>query len=59
MEVTAGSSSSDLSKKVEEAKQQLESVCNDARVNNADEARQSYDARREAQQSIARQKEIK
>jgi DNA repair exonuclease SbcCD ATPase subunit len=59
MEVTAGSSSSDLSKKVEEAKQQLDAVCHDAGVNNADEARQSYDARRGAQQSIARQKEIK
>jgi predicted ATP-dependent endonuclease of OLD family len=59
MEVTAGSSSSDLSKKVEEAKQKLDAVCNDAGVNNADEARQSYDARREALQSIARQKEIK
>ena len=58
MEVTAGSSSSDLSKKVEEAKQKLDAVCNDAGVSNADEARQSYDARREAQQSIARQKEI-
>ena len=58
MEVTAGSSSSDLSKKVEEAKQKLDTVCNDAGVNNADEARQSYDVRREAQQSIARQKTI-
>jgi len=58
MEVTAGSSSSDLSKKVEEAKQKLNAVCNDAGVSNADEARQSYDARREAQQSMARQKEI-
>ena len=58
MEVTAGSGSSDLSKKVEEAKQKLDAVCNDAGVSNADEARQSYDARREAQQSIARQKEI-
>ena len=58
MEVTAGSSSSDLSKKVEEVKQKLNAVCNDAGVSNADEARQSYDARREAQQSIARQKEI-
>ena len=58
MEVTAGASSSDLSKKVEEAKQKLDAVCNDAGVSNADEARQSYDARREAQQSIARQKEI-
>jgi len=58
MEVTAGSSSSDLSKKVEEAKQMLDAACNNAGVSNADEARQSYDARREAQQSIARQKEI-
>lgn len=57
MEVTAGSSSSDLSKKVEEAKQKLEDVCNAAGVSNADKARQSYDARREAQQSITRQKE--
>ena len=44
MEVTAGSSSSDLSKKVEEAKQKLDAVCNDAGVSNPDEARQSYDA---------------
>ena len=58
MEVTAGSSSSDLLKKVEEAKQKLDTVCNDAGVSNADEARQSYDARREAQRSLARQKEI-
>jgi len=58
MSVTAGSSSSDLSKKVEEAKQKLDAVCNDAGVSNADEARQSYDTRREARQSLARQKEI-
>ena len=58
MEVTAGSGSSDLSKKVEEAKQKLDAVCNDAGVSNADEARQSYDARREAKQSITRHKEI-
>jgi len=58
MEVTAGSSSSDLSKMVQEAKQKLDAVCNDAGVDNADDARQSYDARREAQQSITRQKEI-
>ncbi|MBW1867993.1 MAG: hypothetical protein JRI73_01570, partial [Deltaproteobacteria bacterium] len=57
MEVTAGASSSDLSKKVEGAKQKLDAVCNGAGVSNADEARQSYDARREAQQSMARQKE--
>ena len=58
MEVTAGSSSADLSKKVEEAKQKLDAVCKEAGVSKADEARQSYDARREAQQSVARQKEI-
>jgi DNA repair exonuclease SbcCD ATPase subunit len=58
MEVTAGSSSSDLSKKVEEAKQKLDAACNDAGVSNADEAKQSYDVRREAQRSIARQKKI-
>ena len=58
MEVTAGSSSSDLSRHVEEAKQKLDAACNDAGVSNADEATQSYNARREAQQSIARQKEI-
>ena len=58
MEVTAGASSSDLSKKVQEVKQKLDAICNDAGVGNADEARQSYDARREAQQTIARRKEI-
>lgn len=56
MEVTAGSSSSDLSKKVEETKRKLETLCHDAGIGNADEARHSYDARREAQQSIAREK---
>ena len=58
MEVTAGASSSDLTRKVEQAKQKLDAVCNGAGVSNADEARQSYDARREAQQSIARHREI-
>ena len=58
MEVTAGSSSSDLSQKVEESKQKLDTVCNDVGVRNADDARQSYDARRQAQQSMARQKKI-
>ena len=58
MEVTAGSGSSELSKKVEETKQKLDALCNDAGVSNADEARQSYDVRREALQAIARQKEI-
>jgi hypothetical protein len=58
MEVTAGSSSSELLKKVEEAKQKLDALCNDAGVGNADEARQSYDTRREAQRSLTRQKEI-
>ncbi len=58
MEMTAGSSSSDLSRKVEEAIEKLDALCNVAGVSNADEARQSYDARREAQKSIARQKDI-
>jgi len=58
MDLTAGSSSSDLLKRVEEAKQKLDAACNDAGVSNADEARQSFDARREAQQAIARRKEI-
>ena len=58
MEVAAGSSSADLSKKVEGAQQKLNALCNEAGVSNADEARQSYDARREAQRSLARQKEI-
>lgn len=58
MEVTAGASSSDLSKMFQDAKQKLHAVCNDAGVSNANEARQSYDVRREAQQSIARQKDI-
>jgi DNA repair exonuclease SbcCD ATPase subunit len=58
MDLTAGSSSSDLLKRVEEAKQKLDAACNDAGVNNADEARQSFEARREAQQTIARRKEI-
>ena len=58
MDLTAGSSSSDLLKRVEEAKQKLDAACNDAGVSNADEARQSFEARREAQQTIARRKEI-
>ena len=58
IEVTAGSSSSDLAKKVEEAKQKLDTACHGAGVSNGDEARQSYDVRREAQRSLARQNEI-
>ncbi len=58
MEMTAGSSSSDLSRKVEETIQNLDALCNVAGVSNADEAKQSYDARREAQKSLARQKDI-
>lgn len=58
MELTAGFSSSNLLKKVEDAKQKLDTTCNDAGVSNADEARQSFEARREAQQTIARRKEI-
>jgi len=58
VEVTAGSSSAELLRKVEEAKQKLDALCKDAGVNNADEARQSYDVRLEAQRSIVRQKDI-
>ncbi|MBW2662650.1 MAG: AAA family ATPase [Deltaproteobacteria bacterium] len=58
MELIAGSSLSNLLKKVEDAKQKLDAACNDAGVSNANEARQSFDVRREAQQSIARQKKI-
>ena len=58
MDLTAGSSSSDLLKKVNEAKQKLGALCNNAGVSNTDEARQSFEARREAQQSIARRKEV-
>ena len=58
VEVTAGSSSSDLSTKVEEAKQKLEAECRNAGVTGADEAKQSHDARRDALQSIARLQEL-
>ena len=54
----AGSSSSDLAKKVEEAKRTLDTECRNAGVNGADEAKQSHDARREALQSISRLKEL-
>ena len=40
VEVKAGSSSSDLARKVEEAKQTLEAECRNAGVNSADEAKQ-------------------
>jgi len=58
MEIVAGSSSTELSDNVRAAKDEFESVCNSAGVTSADDARTSYDARREAQQSIARQTEI-
>ena len=58
VEVKAGSSSSDLARKVEEAKQTLEAECRNAGVNSADEAKQFYDARRDAKQSIERLKEL-
>ena len=58
MELTAGSSSSDLSKNVQNAGQKLGAACNGAGVNNVDEARQAFDMRRDAQQSITRQKRI-
>jgi len=58
MELIAGSSLSNLLKKVEDAKHKLDAACKDAGVSNADEAMESFDVRREAQQSIERQKEI-
>ena len=58
MELIAGSSLSNLLKKVEDAKQKLDAACKDAGVSNADEAMESFDVQREAQQSIERQKEI-
>ena len=58
MELVAGSSLSNLLKKVENAKQKLDATCKDAGVSNADEAMESFDVRREAQQSIERQKKI-
>jgi len=58
MELIPGSSLSNLSKKVEDANQKLDAACKDAGVSNADEAMESFDVRREAQQSIERQKEI-
>ena len=58
MEVRAGSSSSDLSRDVEQAQQRLEAVCSDAGVSSVNEARECYNERRDAQQSIARHKQI-
>jgi len=58
MELTAGSSLSNLLKKVEDAKQKLDAACKDSGVNNADEAMEFFDVRREAQQSIERQKDV-
>jgi len=58
IDLTAGSSSSDLLKRVEEAKQKLDATCNAAGAGNTDEARQLFETRREAQQTISRRKEI-
>ena len=58
MDLTAGSSSSDLLNRVEEAKQKIDALCKNAGVRSADEARQSFEARREAQRIIGRREEI-
>ena len=58
VEVMPGASSSDLSKNVADAKQHLGKECNDAGVSNVEEAKLSFDARKEAKRSIASQKEI-
>jgi len=58
MEFIAGSSSAELSSNVKAAKDKFDLACENAGVMNADDARTSYDARREAQLSIARQTEI-
>ncbi|MCL7412854.1 MAG: AAA family ATPase [ANME-2 cluster archaeon] len=58
MELIAGSSLSNLLKKVKDAKQKLDTACEDVGVSNVDEAMESFDVRREAQQSIERQKKI-
>ena len=58
MEVTAGSSSSELLDEVEKAKRKLATALSNAGVSSADEARLSYDARRKAEQTIERLREI-
>ena len=58
MEVTAGSSAADLSKKVEEARQKLDATCRDAGVSDLDEAGTAHDERREAQRRLEDKKKI-
>jgi len=58
MEVTAGSSAADLSKKVEEARQKLEAACRDASVSDPDEAGAAHDERREALRRLENKKKI-
>lgn len=56
-EFRAGASSSALREKVEAEKRKFDAACSEAGIGNAEEARQSYDARRDAGRSLARQKE--
>ncbi|KKK71388.1 hypothetical protein LCGC14_2914410, partial [marine sediment metagenome] len=58
MEVTAGSSAADLSKKVEEARQKLDATCRDAGVSDPDEAGTAHYERREAQRRLEDKKKI-
>ncbi|OPL19401.1 MAG: hypothetical protein AVO35_10985 [Candidatus Aegiribacteria sp. MLS_C] len=59
IEVEAGSSASQLLDDVEKAERKLSGLCEDAGVSSADEARQSYNARIEAQKTLDKEEEIK
>jgi DNA repair exonuclease SbcCD ATPase subunit len=58
IEVTAGSSASELLEEVRKAEEKLDALCSEVGVSSADEARQSNDARREAQKTVDREIEI-
>jgi uncharacterized protein YhaN len=58
IEVTAGSSASELMEGVEQAAKRLAELCSEAGVSNADEAVQSNDARKAAQKTVDRKSEI-
>lgn len=52
IEITAGTSTEGLSRKVEEARRSLETVCIAAGVANPDEARKAFEERREASRHV-------
>jgi len=58
MEISAGSSSSDLSEQVTKMKENLDSLCHEYGVNDVDEASRYFAEAREASRTIKRQKEI-